>query len=341
MRPTAAPKKVLLVEDDHLVARGLTRLLSKIGFETVAHASSASEAVPLAKSMLPDVAMVDINLQGDGDGIDAAGALAQGSPVPVVFMSGLVDNSVIARAVSAGGYGLLSKPCRMEDIQAALLVAMERHRHEIALREREAVLTRDSLEDALTGLCNRRGFMERAGQLMSLARRQSRPVTLFSIDLDGLKTVNDTLGHETGDRMIAAAGRVFKETFRTADVVSRLGGDEFTILTIDAQPTSILRRLKERINQFNDSAEASFTLAMSIGFVVSSDQNEDLMSVLARSDLAMYAEKQRRKAAPLHGPQLHSVAQESEQQAAVLGAATESNRKDHPRAASTGRLANP
>src|SRR5205814_860071 len=94
----------------------------------------------------------------------------------------------------------------------------------------EAALQSLSLVDELTGLYNRRGFLAVTEQhLASIRRNHKVPVILYA-DLDGLKKINDTLGHHEGDRAIVKTAEIFKDTFRTSDIVARLGGDEFIAL---------------------------------------------------------------------------------------------------------------
>ena len=87
-----------------------------------------------------------------------------------------------------------------------------------------------AVRDELTGLTNRRGFLTLADQQLKLALREKLPLLLVFIDMDGLKAINDKLGHAVGDRALVDLGDVIRETFRESDVIGRLGGDEFVAL---------------------------------------------------------------------------------------------------------------
>ena len=109
-----------------------------------------------------------------------------------------------------------------------------RLRRQTLLREKlEEELLSLSITDPLTGLHNRRGFLSLAEQQLKLSDRNKRGMQLYFADLDGLKWINDTLGHEEGDKALIEAATVFKETFRTSDIIARLGGDEYAALAID------------------------------------------------------------------------------------------------------------
>jgi diguanylate cyclase (GGDEF)-like protein len=98
----------------------------------------------------------------------------------------------------------------------------------------QSTLRQLTLVDDLTGLYNRRGFLTLASHQLQLARRSERAFALIFGDLDGLKSINDTLGHLHGNRAIEEMAAIFKESFRASDIVSRLGGDEFCALMVNA-----------------------------------------------------------------------------------------------------------
>ncbi|MEV4346785.1 GGDEF domain-containing protein [Actinoplanes sp. NPDC049596] len=163
------------------------------------------------------------------------------------------------------------------------------------LREHEARLRHQALYDGLTGLANRTHFHEQVGSALLQVRRED--VSLLLIDLDGFKTVNDTLGHAAGDVLLAGVGSKLTACVRPGDVVARLGGDEFAVLLREcdgegAEHTSqrILRELAEPV-VFEDSAvraNASIGIACAV-------LGDDVESLLRDADLAMYAAKREGK----------------------------------------------
>lgn len=151
-----------------------------------------------------------------------------------------------------------------------------------------------SITDTLTGLYNRRGFMFLAEQQLKTAARSNKHLTLFFIDLDGLKMINDTWGHEEGDRALMNTATILKHTFRESDIIARLGGDEFAILVIDApdSPEIILNRLKDRISHHNVAPDKRYDLSISIG---AADYDTSILSpleeLISRADNLMYEQK--------------------------------------------------
>lgn len=159
-----------------------------------------------------------------------------------------------------------------------------------------------AIVDELTGLHNRRGFHVLAEQELRRATRARQKVLFFFADLDGLKRINDELGHDVGDRAIREAGNVLRASFRRSDIIARLGGDEFVVLSTDAdaaKASELVERLEAMVRQSNESEPGRpFELAISIGSTVHEpDRQEALDAVLKRADAIMYARKAQRKAA--------------------------------------------
>lgn len=152
-----------------------------------------------------------------------------------------------------------------------------------------------SLVDELTGLYNRRGFFVLARQHLKIADRARRGMLLVFVDLDRLKFINDRLGHREGDRALVNAARILKETFRESDVIARIGGDEFAVLTIDAGPDSaalLARRLRERLDALNAREDRGYRLSVSAGVTrYDPDAPCSVDDLLSRADAAMYGDK--------------------------------------------------
>ena len=118
----------------------------------------------------------------------------------------------------------------------------------------EAALHTLSLADELTGLYNRRGFMTFCKQHLNTIRRTNKGIVIVYADLDGLKGINDLFGHKEGDRALIKTAELLKETFRSSDVLGRLGGDEFTILAAvdpDGGKEKLIARLTEQFENYN------------------------------------------------------------------------------------------
>lgn len=164
------------------------------------------------------------------------------------------------------------------------------------LTQAQQVLQRSAVTDELTGLLNRRGFYQRAEALLE----SDQPALLAYIDADGLKAVNDRLGHAAGDAMLVGIADSLKSCFRADDVVARMGGDEFCVLMLSPQydVTTLQQQLEERIARVNAVARNGVELAISIGCVAAPVARAmPLDDWLRQADARMYQDKQSRRSA--------------------------------------------
>ncbi len=160
-----------------------------------------------------------------------------------------------------------------------------------------------SLSDELTGLRNRRAFYifveQQIRTIGHIIRGGSGGMLLFFIDIDNFKWINDTFGHEEGDRVLVDLATILKSCFRKSDVIARIGGDEFAVLALGAMKESkdiIIRRLRERIKEFNEKVGRPYKLSISIGVSYYDPYNPCSVEELMRSaDKSMYMDKEKRK----------------------------------------------
>ncbi|HEV3049736.1 MAG TPA: two-component regulator propeller domain-containing protein [Longimicrobium sp.] len=193
---------------------------------------------------------------------------------------------------------------------AAAVVALALAAHRVRLRRvqsalREEMLRDLSLQDDLTGLYNRRGLLALAEQQVRAAERNRRGFGVVFADLDGLKSINDTLGHPEGDRAIRDAADLIRGSFRDSDVVARLGGDEFAVLVLseregeaDAAMEAAAARLMEAVARHNATLERPFAVSLSLGFSeYDPAEPRSIESLLEAADQQMYAQKRRKQIA--------------------------------------------
>lgn len=171
---------------------------------------------------------------------------------------------------------------------------------DVSVRKRDEIRLRKAcLVDDLTQLYNRRGFMTLAEQHLRIARRQGKDALVMYVDMDNFKQLNDTHGHAMGDRALKVVSRLLQSTVRDCDIVGRMGGDEFTVIALDADGTgakAIQKRLDERLALFNASGELPATLALTVGHTrVRPSDSAALHELLARADQLLYARKRRRR----------------------------------------------
>ena len=287
------PLQILLVESDPVDARRLAEMLHAAGAGKfrLRRAHQLWQAKLHLQNGRADVAIVNLYLS-DAKGLDVL-AEAQCAAPSVTFLAlhGSADEALAAQVLQLGAQDFLVKseltPGRLE---RALSYAVARQRVRLHLLSL-------SLLDELTGLHNRRGFVSLAEQRLKLTSRQGVRSTLIFIDVDNLKSINDTFGHREGDGALQRIAALLRECFRESDIIGRLGGDEFCVLlshTSAAGDLLIRKRLVQLIDRSNDGGNENgrrgYALSVSIGAVDISGP-EELEQQIGRADALMYEHK--------------------------------------------------
>jgi diguanylate cyclase len=283
---------VLLVEDSPEYSLLVERMLAEGSEDSIrlARAETAGDAVDRLSSDPPDCILLDLSLP-DADGLQALAAVRMVVPdVPVVVLSAGEDDSRALRAVQAGAQDYLSKTqADAPRLMRAIRIAIER-------KDSEIELTRRALHDALTGLPNRRLLLDRIEHALLRGQREAGSVALLFIDLDDFKAVNDTMGHEAGDAVLAEVGARLRSVVRAGDTIGRYGGDEFVVLREGvadaAEMEAIASRIKSVLSAPFEVGANSFQLNASVGVALGDDptQAEDL---IRKADQAMFRAKER------------------------------------------------
>ncbi|MEW6599961.1 MAG: GGDEF domain-containing protein [Nitrospirota bacterium] len=163
-----------------------------------------------------------------------------------------------------------------------------------------------SVTDSLTGLLNRRGFINQAEKHLIIANRGNKYSFLVFVDIDSFKNTNDKFGHDAGDKALIAVAGILKNTFRESDIIGRLGGDEFAVLTtqhsnLDSE-SSIRARLSENVSLWNMKERSDSGISLSIGVPTYIPNTEcSLDHLLFKADKLMYESKNRNRFQPPDG----------------------------------------
>jgi two-component system cell cycle response regulator len=287
-QPESAVLEVLLVEDnagdEGLVRAALTAFPSEFALTVARRLRDALDLLD-RRADRGCVVLLDLHLP-DSSGLETLAAMRERHPhVPVVVLTGTTDDAIGIEALREGAQDFLGK----DELAARSLARVIRHAAErfrlVGLLERTALL------DPLTNVYNRRGFELAVRSRLGSAKRSMQSSTVLFVDLDGLKSINDTYGHECGDAAIRAAATALGETTRTADVLGRIGGDEFAAW-LDAAPISAADSFAARANESLKcaarAAEWPFPVSFSVGAAIASPSDPHLDAVLARADSDMY-----------------------------------------------------
>ncbi len=166
-------------------------------------------------------------------------------------------------------------------------------------QKKETELRKLSLNDDLTDLYNRRGFFTLTEQQLKLAKRLKTPILLLYADIDNLKKINDTFGHNEGAKVIIDAANILKSTHRDCDIMARIGGDEFVVFPVGANQDNaeiIKARLQKNIDAHNNKNNRRYKISISVGIKefdpLSSHSLEDM---LHQADILMYEDKKSKK----------------------------------------------
>lgn len=415
--------KILIVEDEALIALEIEKRLRHLGHEVCGIASCDAAALKLAAEHRPDLLLMDIRLVGGMDGIEVAAMIRERLAIPTVYLTAHVDELTLERAKQTDPYGFLSKPFRERDLRIGIEMALHRRATELRARKSEemfrlvtesiddvfwlsspdlttihyvspayerlwgrsreslykdpksfldrvheddlagvlAILnqpatesreviyrlvrpdgvvrwvkdrhfpvrdaqgfcqqlaciitditeqreTQEKLEllnqklqeqathDMLTGLPNRRLFIDRLEQALAHARRFGGRVGMLFVDLDGFKGINDRFGHQAGDEALVRIGKRIKLLLREVDSAARLGGDEFGIVLPDIGSiqdaelvgTKVLTEVRRPFSISTVCCE----LGASIGVTTFPDHGTTVDELISRADSAMYRVKQ-------------------------------------------------
>ena len=174
-----------------------------------------------------------------------------------------------------------------------------RDRTEAALIIQSAAMEDAAMHDPLTGLPNRLLFNDRFQHGISNARRSGRPMALFVLDIDGFKALNDALGHSAGDAVLRETAARLQASVRVSDTVARIGGDEFVIVAVDADPVQaelISAKVRQRMEEPMTVDERQVPVGLSIGQAAFPEDGGEPAQLLRRADTNMYRDKRARKA---------------------------------------------
>ncbi len=287
--------KVLLIEDNpgdvRLVQKALNGKRRKtFSLEHVDRLSTGLEC--LSKKEI-DVVLLDLSLP-DSQGINTFFRVHNRAPeVPTVVISGFDDEMLATKTVHEGAQDFIVK----RQIDSNLLVRSIRYA--IARQRLMGELRSMSIIDKLTGLYNRRGLLTLAERQLNIVNRTKRGLFVIFADLDNMKGINDTLGHNVGDQALREMSIILKKTFRKSDIIARVGGDEFVVVAIEAQKDSaeVFRaRIQENIRIHNTRSNHPYQLSISVGIACyDAECPSSFDELLVRADRLMYEQKRRKK----------------------------------------------
>ena len=291
--PGLATLHVALIEDSPEYALLVREMLASAtdGPLEIAHFESMNAALPHLGDQPVDCVLMDLGLP-DTTGLGGLAQVQSVAPeLPIVVLSGEQSEEIAVQAVHEGAQDYLVKRAATgEQVLRSVRYAMERKRAQVALAHQ-------ALHDSLTGLPNRTLLMDRTEQALARAERTNSRVALLFLDLDRFKLVNDSLGHDAGDRLLCRVAERLKSLIRPSDTVARFGGDEFMVLCDqvedDRQAILVAERLSGGLAEPFVLEGRELFVGASIGIAFGSDRSASAMDLIRDADQAMYRAKER------------------------------------------------
>jgi len=292
----------LLVVADETTRKLVVHQISLLAMQAT-HAESVDRAVALAseKSSTLDCVVLDVSLPG----VDAWELMKRlradpdTSTIPVMVMLGRPPNEAdMLKLIEAGVMDHVVKPLSTTLFCAKIKAVAERSKLQRELKNKLRFALEYSAHDALTGLYNRRYFERRLREESAHAKRHKRPFSIIIVDIDHFKLVNDTYGHEDGDRVLCHVAELLGGSLREDDIACRYGGEEFVIL-LRATPGPAARVVANRLRTAvsgkglalgSKNEERHVTLS---GGVAAADErnNYNVDNIVDRADKALYRAK--------------------------------------------------
>ncbi len=410
--------RILIVEDEGLIARDIENMVKNADYEVCGVVSTGEEAIEKAKKTQPDLILMDIILRGNMDGVEAAERIRDHFNIPVIYLTAHTDENTLDRAKLTEPQGYTLKPVEQKELLTVIEMALYKHQMEMKLREREAWLATllqsigegviatdrsgnitfmnpvaekltgwrqeesitkpltsvlhlvdedngkllrisipellsdkarnpvdgniqivnyeekipielsatlikdakdnisglvlvlhdlterkryeeklryNAVHDHLTELPNRFLFFDRLNVALAHAQRDIHKLATLMLDLDEFKKVNDTWGHNIGDKVLQSVAYRLIHMFRKSDTIARLGGDEFVLLLPEISQAEVAKNVAERIlHSFHKPFEfdgLKISITASIGIAIFPDDGEDADTVIRNADIAMYQAK--------------------------------------------------
>jgi diguanylate cyclase (GGDEF)-like protein len=296
--------RTLVADDDPITATILSTTLARSGME-VTIAQDGDVAWQQLNSVQPPALAVLDWMMPNIDGLELCRRIRSTQRLAgmyVILVTGRDSREDLVAGLQAGADDYMAKPIDLAELKARIGVGIRvaTLQHSLTQNVTELKATRDRLArlastDALTGVYSRRWWFDLAEKEFSRSRRYDRLFSLLMADLDWFKQINDTYGHEAGDRVLNEFGTMLRKTCRNSDVIGRLGGEEFALLLPETNAEDA-RRLAGRITEacrsiIVDPSADKVRCSCSIGVTQVRPDDERLDNVLTRADQALYAAK--------------------------------------------------
>ena len=292
------PGRILIIDNRKAVAERIKSALS--GRHEVSIAEDEDRAVGIATGQEVPFELIIVNL--DMENVDALRicsqlkSLEKTRQTPILIIVDPDDHQRLLRALDLGVNDYLIRPIDKQELLARVNTQIRRCRYAEQLRVSVQTSLEMAVTDALTGLYNRRYMETQLGHLVTHSVNRGKPLAVLAVDVDFFKPVNDTHGHDAGDRVLQELAARMRASVRNIDMVCRTGGEEF-IAVLPATDLRVAEKIAERMRKsisvkpFNAGASASINITVSIGIAAIEGAEGSIEELLKRADQALYRAK--------------------------------------------------
>lgn len=288
--------RILIAEDEPISRRLLQHSLEQLGHEVVAVADGTTAASTLLHPDGPRFAILDWMMPGV-DGLAVCRLLRQRSTpyVYIIVLTAKQRREDMVAALDAGVDDFLTKPFEPLELRARVRSGKRVLDFQEELLQAKERLTLQATHDHLTGLWNRAMALEQLSLELQRAERDERPLAVVMADLDGLKRVNDTYGHLTGDDVLRETAHRIRSVIRSHDGAARYGGDEFLLLLPgcdDVEANDAAERARAAVAAPLTSSDGQvMPITLSLGIASTISTSADASALLQLADAALYRAK--------------------------------------------------
>ncbi|MFP3012324.1 MAG: PleD family two-component system response regulator [Rickettsia sp.] len=296
MHDTFADKKILLINDDVVQAKNIKQMLLKITQNV--KVISNSDELDIINEYTPDLVIISSTLENE-DPLRISVILRGKAEISGVVIILQIDEDgmpLVVQGIELGINDYFVYPIEESELLARIRTQLRRKQYQDNLRNDLEQSVNLAAKDGLTGLFNRRYFDIHLKQMIEKANKESIKLYLLMCDIDNFKHVNDTYGHQAGDKVLTIVSRILKNTLRVTDLIARFGGEEFTILLTDIDISKAIEtaeRVRVKIEYMDFHIEDQIEplkKTISIG-ITEYKKEESIESFIERADKAMYEAK--------------------------------------------------
>ncbi len=273
-------KKILIVEDESIIAEDISDSLTALGYQVTAIVYSGEEAIQSASEIRPDLVLMDINLQGQIDGIAAAKEIRSRFKIPVIYLTAYADENTLLQVNSTKPFGYIVKPFEEKNLHTTIQIALYRHQY-----------------DSLTNLPNRSLLQEKLSQALDRQKELPALIPVIALSLDRINRINSTLGHDIGDLVLCSIAQRLTNCIENINIVARLEAAEFSIVLEPVKEkqdvVNIAQSILEIVAQVIIVKSCEVYVTASIGISLFPDDGSNTDELLKNAYTAMYYAQER------------------------------------------------